>query len=104
MCKECHDLSPDTTSRDAFFLWVSQQDYSKRLYEKFLKEFAHFSLQNEIELISRIIQTEKFRLWFKKNTSKHWFQDGSDSKKSISTIVAAIYEYLKQLKELDFVE
>lgn len=99
MCSECHDLAPDTTSRDAFLLWASKQNYSKRLSKQINEQIEFFDLQNDKKIISKIIKTKEFNDWMDINTTTHWFQvSGSGNKESLSTYFAAISEYIKRYK------
>lgn len=95
MCTECHDLAPDTTSREVFLLWASKQNYSKRLDEKIKLGIEHFDLQDDIKSIMKFIHTKEYQEWFDENTSLHRLQNGRGGKLSFSTYFAAMYEYNK---------
>lgn len=42
MCKECHDLAPNTPSRTAFLKWVSKQHWTVRKFDKINSELSTF--------------------------------------------------------------
>lgn len=42
MCKECHDLAPNTVYRDIFLKWVGRQDWSTKSINAITSELAAF--------------------------------------------------------------
>ena len=64
MCRECHDLAPNTTIRDIFFSWVRSQSFRKRELDK-VQEALHVFGIGEIrwEEFFHIIQSAKFEKW-----------------------------------------
>ena len=62
MCKQCHDLAPDTTSKEMFFTWIEKQSWLKRIYEEIKKDIANFDIaENEYEEVVKIIRSPDFK-------------------------------------------
>jgi 5-methylcytosine-specific restriction endonuclease McrA len=100
MCKECHDLAPNTTSRKAFFEWVNSQNWMDRLIKKINDEFKNYGFDisdsKEMENLSKILLSKEFKEWAKENISIHFSQSGYGSRITFSSIVALLWDYIKK--------
>jgi len=99
MCKECHDRAPDTTSREAFFKWVENQNWTGRVFKSIEEEFKAFGFDEktpkEIEELSDMLISKDFKEWARNKIGIHFSQSGSGSQITPSTIVALLWEYSK---------
>lgn len=95
MCKECHELAPDTSYRDIFFKWVEEQNYVMRETDKLIKELESFNLNIE-DL--KITDTEKFHKFLLTNGGIHRsIYGGTKIKKS--TIAGLLDKFIQLNKE-----
>ncbi|WP_081688886.1 HNH endonuclease [Inquilinus limosus] len=64
MCRECHDLAPNTALPEIFFEWARAQSYLRREMEKINEALRSFSVSPKqyCELL-QVIQTSDFKLW-----------------------------------------
>lgn len=105
MCTECHDLAPNTTSRDIFLRWARSQSYIARLNKKLEQELESFDLT--IETVFDLLETvkgEEFDLWMHENTGLHFPQSGygkTFSRMTLSTFLGALLAYAEQQGLLD---
>lgn len=96
MCKECHELAPDTSYPDIFFKWVEEQNYVIREADKLIKELEVFNLNIE-DLTLQIADTEDFHKFLLTNCGIHRsIYGGTKIKKS--TIAGLLYKFI-QLKK-----
>lgn len=103
MCKECHELAPDTSYPDIFFKWVEQQNYVIREADQLLKELKVFNLNIEdlkFYSTSQIANTEEFQKFLFANSGIHrTIYGGTKIKKS--TIAGLLYKFIQLKKELN---
>ena len=105
MCTECHDLAPNTTSRDIFLRWARSQSYIARLNKKLEQELESFDLT--IETVFDLLETvkgEEFDLWMHENTGLHFPQSGygkTFSRMTLSAFLGALLAYAEQQGLLD---
>lgn len=96
MCRECHDLAPNTTSREVFFEWVEKQSWHKRMLKRIQEEIDIFGFTDRIPQVNDIINSEDFKTWFLENAGLHMSQAGDGTHFTISTLFAGVKEYMKQ--------
>jgi len=64
MCRECHDLAPNTVFPDVFFDWARAQSFYAREFAKLQSALASFSLDEAgWEGVRDCIASEKFKSW-----------------------------------------
>jgi len=95
MCKQCHDKAPNTLSRESFFQWVEQQDHSRDLFETYLKEIKNFGLDDKIDELTLLIKSPEIMKEIYKKIGIHMNQTGYGPEITVSSIMAALAEYLK---------
>lgn len=95
MCVECHDKAPNTRSREAFFKWASQQNHNRDLYDVVMKELRTFELQDKIAIINNSIKNNNLWNVIGDNLGVHLNQSRGGTEITVSTIIAAIAEYIK---------
>ena len=99
MCKECHDLAPNTDIPEIMIEWVKNQNNMNRFIRKVLTEFESFEIpesQKSDFLVT--FQSDKFKTWCKKRIGIHWPQSGysgTGHKIIISTWVGLYKAYKK---------
>ena len=99
LCRECHDLAPDTTSKEQFMNWVKKQSWIERIAYSIKNEMKNFNLdEKDYEDINKIVNSEEFKEWLKENVSLHFNQHLYGPKLKISTIFAAVIEFKKHKK------
>lgn len=102
MCKECHDLAPNTSFPEILYRWMSQQCYLKRLIVKLELALSDFDITiDEIRQLINILQTPEFKEWAKKHSGLHWPQSGYSglgNKMTLSTYVGLIKYYSSRVQ------
>lgn len=64
MCRECHDLAPNTPFPEIFFEWARSQSHFQRESAKTLAAMAWFGLKDgDFARIERLIQSAAFKAW-----------------------------------------
>ncbi len=99
MCKECHDLAPNTSFKDVFMRWAEKQNYFERIMKRNKKLFEVYGIELNDENCGKMnsfILTEKFRDWFRDNSGLHWNQQGLGNKLTPSTFVGLIVKYFEE--------
>jgi hypothetical protein len=97
MCRECHDLAPDTNSREMFFKWVESQNWCKRWDAEIQENLQAFGVKKEdLPLINTIITSSEFERWAKDKMGIHGNQKGYGLELKVSTLIASALEYKKQ--------
>ena len=97
MCSECHDLAPDTTSREMFFKWVNTQNWLKRKFDRLKDALDSFGLnEKDVEELAVTLATMKDKKVLSEKMGIHFNQNGKGSEFSISSFIAAILEYQKE--------
>lgn len=75
MCRECHDLAPNTKLRRVFFDWVRRQQSWEREWKKLEAALESFGVQAaDYDSLSDVISSRKFRSWASKRVGRHWPQ------------------------------
>ena len=102
MCKECHDLAPNTLSKDVFFQWVEHQSWFSRKYSEHISEMKTFGIsEKDCKAITKLLFSKDFNQWCRKNIGLHWSQSGYGAKITTSSLYAAVQTYRK-IKNRDF--
>ena len=104
MCKECHDLAPNTNIPDIFYEWISTQNHLKREMKKIQESLESFnlSLNNMIE-IEQVIKSEDFNTWVKEGRIGLHFPQNRYASRSwrltTSTYVGLAVYYMRNIKQ-----
>lgn len=104
MCKECHELAPDTMFPDIFFKWVEKQTYIMRKMDKITKVLEIYGL--DIEQLyhyltwpsEKTVESEEFDKFFRKNCGIHRSIYGGTKIKE-STLIGLLYEFIQLRKK-----
>ena len=97
MCKQCHDLAPNTSFTEIFFQWAQNQNYIKRLNQQILQCREDFDLPEELlfELL-KTSATKKFEEFLHRYAGLHWPQSGYSGlgkRLTLSTFVGLLLYY-----------
>lgn len=77
MCRECHDLQPNTSVRAVFFDWARTQRFLYREMAKINAALDSFGVEEiQRDKLSDVIQSKQFRSWALKRSGRHWPQSG----------------------------
>lgn len=99
MCRECHDLAPNTTSREQFFKWVEKQNWAVRVGKIITDELNTYDVKDdEYENLINILNSQEFKRWMRDNIGLHFNQEGKGAKLTVSSFIALIVEYKKSQK------
>jgi hypothetical protein len=72
MCRECHDLAPNTTIPEIFYEWAKSQSWCRREASKIRDALASFDTHPDFENdISSLFCSEEFQEWLKDKCSSH---------------------------------
>ena len=64
MCRECHDLAPNTSMAEIFFEWAHAQDWDERETAKMLAAFESYGVRStDYRDFNDVIISDEFRLW-----------------------------------------
>lgn len=99
MCRECHDLAPNTTIPEIMYLWMNKQDHLKRMRIKVEMAINDFDLAFERpENLLSVMNSSEFKTWALKNSGLHWPQSGYSGlghNVTISTFFGLLKYYLE---------
>lgn len=100
MCRECHDLAPNTAIADIFFQWVRSQSFYKRDSAKIEEAFRSFGVgQADKEKLLQILESAKFKAWCAGKSGLHRPQSNygpSISRLTPATMIGLAAHYLSQ--------
>jgi hypothetical protein len=72
MCRECHDLAPNTDIPEIFFEWAKGQSYLRREDAKYRATLASFGIEGpDQETIADIIMSSDFKEWISNRVGLH---------------------------------
>lgn len=96
MCVDCHDLAPNTKSKELFLTWAKNQKGRKFMEVK--QAIDSFQLtEEEYMKINKVmydaILNKQFWEWLSMNTSLHRDQKGKGNRLTASTLIAAFIHY-----------
>lgn len=98
MCRECHDLAPNTAFPEIFFQWVKGQDHFTRRMNEYRELITIFDLgveDSNIDALLDQMNSKEFRDWLHSNCGLHWNQKGLGNKLTPSTFVGLYWKYIK---------
>ncbi|WP_088893941.1 HNH endonuclease signature motif containing protein [Leptolyngbya ohadii] len=77
MCKECHDLAPNTSIPEIFFQWACKQSFAERQFFQMQQSMKAFDISDELHpLLNDISQTKEFGDFLRSYASLHRSQSG----------------------------
>lgn len=98
LCRECHDLAPNSIYPEIFLEWVKHQSWYKREEARINQAMESYDLtEEEKERISTLIEDKIFREWVKGKFGIHWPQSKYASRSyrmTPSTIVGLAKYYI----------
>ncbi|MGK7942775.1 MAG: HNH endonuclease [Crocosphaera sp.] len=103
MCKECHDLAPNTSHPEIFFQWARQQSVWERNGYQIKQALTSFDVSENDEIIYSLInllKTQEFQDFLHLHAGLHRPQSGySGLGKSLtfSTVLGLLVYYYKNL-------
>lgn len=72
MCRECHDLAPNTNIPEIFFEWAKAQSYHTRCNLKIRDALNSFGIEEtEQNVLNRLITSKEFRSWMEDKIGLH---------------------------------
>ena len=72
MCRECHDLAPNTTIPEVFFEWAQRQSFYVRDSSKILAAFNAYGIEPaDQEELGKLIMSEAFHAWMSDKVGSH---------------------------------
>jgi hypothetical protein len=99
MCRECHDLAPNTVFSEIFFEWARAQSSYAREAAKFGSALASFGLKEaDYEVICELIGSEEFKYWMSDKFGPHRPQSNyapRSSRLTPATIIGSAAWYLR---------
>jgi hypothetical protein len=99
MCRECHDLAPNTSIPDIFFDWVRSQSFHRRESDKIQEALRAFGVnQTQQEKLAHVIESAEFRVWLRGKLGLHSPQSnyGSvSSRLTPATMIGLAVHYLR---------
>lgn len=103
MCRECHDLAPNTNTPDIFFEWARAQHWLKREQTKFAQALESFSVTTEDYLrFNEVMDSPAFRTWVQDKIGIHWPQSNyapRSSRLTPATLVGLVVFFLRKKAE-----
>jgi HNH endonuclease len=104
MCRECHDLAPDTPIAEVFFEWARSQSWSKRETAKIHTALQSFGVaDSDHAKLDEVICSEAFRSWARNKIGLHWPQSNyapRSSRLKPATMVGLAVYYLRNFPAL----
>jgi hypothetical protein len=72
MCRECHDLAPNTSIPEIFFEWVHAQDWDVRESARILAALESFGVHStDYRDFNEVIVSDEFTLWMSAKFGLH---------------------------------
>lgn len=100
MCRECHDLAPNTNIPEIFFEWSRSQHWQKRESAKITQALEAFSVpKREYRKFVRTMNSPIFRKWMQDRIGLHWPQSNyapTSSRLTPATVVGLVAHYFRQ--------
>jgi len=91
LCKECHNLAPNTTNPDMFYLWCSKQSWIKRRWNEILQALKDYDVDhNQMSEMCSVMISKEFSKWFDENAQLH----GHNARGPVFTASTAIASLL----------
>ncbi len=77
MCRECHDLQPNTSLPEIFFDWAKRQSWLSRVNVRFDDAFRSLGVDEaETSRIADCLLSDDFKKWAKGRAALHFPQSG----------------------------
>jgi hypothetical protein len=99
MCRECHDLAPNTAIPAIFFEWACSQSFYKREADKINEALRAYGIfEKRCEELRSVIESAEFRAWTSGKVGLHWPQSNygsASSRLTPATLVGLAVHYLK---------
>lgn len=99
MCRECHDLAPNTAIKDIFFEWVRAQSHYKREQMKYADAFRAFGVDEASQPdVLRVMQRDDFSAWVEGKYGLHRPQSNYaplSSRMTPSTMIGLAVHYMR---------
>lgn len=93
LCKECHDLAPDSISVDNFLKWAKNQDYNKRWNEEIKSVKDDFELSdNDLGRLFKLFFKVKDKPEFKDMLGIHFNQLYGGAHIKTSSLISVLIE------------
>jgi HNH endonuclease len=97
MCKECHDLAPNTAFPQIMFKWMANQNTFKRFSNKVLCAMSDFEIDEaDFVKVMATINDMEFIKWARDKSGLHWPQSGysgTANKFTVSTMIGLMKHY-----------
>jgi hypothetical protein len=72
MCRECHDLAPNTSILEIFFEWARAQDWDERESARILAALQSFGVHSmDYRSYNEVIISDEFRSWMSTKFGLH---------------------------------
>ena len=72
MCRECHDLAPNTSIPEIFFEWAHAQDWDERESARILAALESYGVRSpDYRDFNEVIMSDEFRLWMSSKFGLH---------------------------------
>lgn len=99
MCRECHDLAPNTNIPQIFFEWSRSQHWYKRESAKITQALEAFSVpKRDYRKFVRTMNSQPFRNWMQEKIGLHWPQSNyapRSSRLTPATTVGLVVHYFR---------
>lgn len=100
MCRECHDLAPNTNIPEIFFEWARSQHWLKREQLKINQALESFAVaKRDYRKFLRTMTSPAFREWVQDRIGIHWPQSSyapTSSRLTPATLVGLVAYFLRQ--------
>lgn len=97
MCKECHDLAPNTSIPETFFQWAGKQSFLERRIYQIQQCMKAVDIPEEsYSKIEEVLQTQEFKDFLSKHAGLHRPQSGYSGlgrRLTISTFCELLFHY-----------
>lgn len=97
MCRECHDLAPNTPIVGLFFEWARSQSWLKRETAKINQAIESFSLKkDDYDSLLKTMDSPDFRSWVRDKIGFHWPQSNyapRSSRLTPATLIGLVVFY-----------
>lgn len=100
MCRECHDLAPNTNIPEIFFEWARSQHWEKREHQKIAQALDAFSVaKRDHRRFLRTATSPVFQQWVQERIGLHWPQSNyapRSSRLTPATMIGLVVHFLRQ--------
>lgn len=99
MCRECHDLAPNTSIPEIFFQWARKQNCRERQFFRLKQCMKAFDIPTELySVLSDISKTKEFDDFLNQHARLHGPQSGYSGlgrRLTTSTLYGLLFHYYK---------